>query len=104
MLFSCVGVGCFVGDVVWFRTCALAPVPACGFAIYTHRCRAGFDSTSAAKSSILFASYKTGNLAGTTKKSGTIWAFGKAGRVDTICISLLRDVGPTAKKMYLPDR
>ena len=24
VLRACVGVGCFVGDVVWFRTCALA--------------------------------------------------------------------------------
>ena len=35
------------------------------------------------------------------KKSGTV-AFGK-GKVDTICISLLRDVGPTAQKLYLSD-
>ena len=25
VLFACVGVVCFVGDVVWFKTCALAP-------------------------------------------------------------------------------
>ena len=30
-------------------------------------------------------------------------AFAKAGKVDTICISLLRDVGPTAKWLYLSD-
>ena len=35
VLFACVGVVCFVGDVVWFRTCALAPVPACGLATHT---------------------------------------------------------------------
>ena len=64
----------------------------------------GFDSMSPAKGSIRFASHRMGNLVGTTEKSGTVGAVGKAGWVDTICISLLRDVGPTAKKLYLSDR
>ena len=34
-LCACVGVVCFVGDVLWFRTCALAPATACGFAAHT---------------------------------------------------------------------
>ena len=33
--------------------------------------------------------------------NGTVGAFGETGKVDTICISLFRDVGPTAKKLYL---
>ena len=101
VLFACVGVVCFVGDVVWFRTCALAPAPACGLAAHTD-VGPGFDSTSPAKS-IRSASHRTGNLAGTTGKSGTVGAFGKAGRVDTICMPL-RDVGPTAEKLYLSDQ
>ena len=92
----------FVGDVMWFRTCALAPAPECGLAVHTD-VGPGFDSTSPAKS-IRFASHRTGNLAGTTEKSGAVGAFSKAGRVDTICITLLRDVGPTAKKLYLSDQ
>ena len=68
LLFACVGVKCCVGVAVWFRTCELAPVPACGLAAQTD-VGPGFDSTS----------------------------FGKAGRVDTICIPK-RDVGPTAEK------
>ena len=45
---------------------------------------------------------RTRNLAGTTEKSGAMGAFGKAGRIDIICIPL-RDVGPTAEKLYLSD-
>ena len=40
-----------------------------------------------------------GNLTGETEMSGTMAAFDKAGNVDTICI-LLRDVDPTAEKLY----
>ena len=43
-----------------------------------------------------------GNLTGKTEKSGTVGAFDKAGNVDTICI-LLRDVDPTAEKLYRSD-
>ena len=39
------------------------------------------------KSEIRFARHRTGYLASKTK---TVGAFGKAGKVDTICISLLR--------------
>ena len=39
------------------------------------------------------------NLTGKTEKGDTVGAFDKAGNVGTICI-LLRDVDPTAKKMY----
>ena len=42
-------------------------------------------------------------MVGKTKKNGTVGAFGKAGKGDTICISLLRDVSLTAKKLYLSD-
>ena len=49
LLFACVGVECCVGVAVWFRTCALAPAPACGFAAHTE-VGPGFDSTSPAKS------------------------------------------------------
>ena len=48
VLRACVGIVCFVGDVVWFRACTLA---VCDFAAHT--------------------------------------------KVDTICTSLLSDVGPT---------
>ena len=58
---------CFVGDTVWFRTYALAPAPACGFAAHAEVGH-GFDSTSPAKSSIRFASHWTRNLAGKPKK------------------------------------
>ena len=95
LLFACVGVECCVGVAVWFRTCALAPAPAYGLAAHTD-VGPGFDSTSPAKS------IRTGDLAGITEKSGAVGAFGKAGRVDTICIQL-RDVGPTAEKLYLSD-
>ena len=101
LLFAFVGVECCVGVAVWFRTCALAPAPACGLAAHTD-VGPGFDSTSPAKS-IRSASHRTGNLAGMTEKSGAVGAFGKAGRVDTICIPL-RDVGPTAEKLYLSDQ
>ena len=93
---------CYVGDLVWFRACALAPAPACGLVAHTevgHR----FVSTSPDKSSIRFASHKSGNLAGKTEKRGTVRAFGNAGGVDTICIPLMRDIDPTAKKLYLLD-
>ena len=81
--------------VMWFRTCALAPAPACGLAAHTN-VGPGFDSMSSAKS-IHSTSHRTGNLADTTEKSGAVGAFRKAGEVDTICIPL-RDVGTTAKK------
>ena len=97
-MYSCVVY--FVGDVVWFRTCALAPALACGFAAHTEF-EPGFDSASPAKSR--FSLPPDGKLAGKTKKNGTVGAFDKAGRVDTSCISLLRDVSPTAKKLYLSD-
>ena len=84
VLFAYVGVVCFVGDVVSFRTCALAPAPACGLAAHTG-VGPGFDSTSPAKS-IRSASHRTGYLADTTEKSGAVGAFVKAGGVDTICI------------------
>ena len=45
------------GDVVWFRTCALATAPACGLATHTD-VGPEFDSTSPAKS-IRFASHRT---------------------------------------------
>ena len=70
LLFACVGVECCVGVAVWFRTCALAPAPACGLAAHTD-VGPGFDSPSPAKS-IRSASHRTGNLAGTTEKSG-VW-------------------------------
>ena len=35
VLRACVGVVCFVGDVLWFLTCALAPAPVCGFSAHT---------------------------------------------------------------------
>ena len=38
-------------------------------------------------------------MADTTEKSGAVGAFDQAGRVDIICIPL-RDVGPTAEKLY----
>ena len=63
VLRACLGVGYFVGDVVWFRTCTLALAPTCS-------------------------------------SFATAGAFGKAGKFDTICISVM-DVGPTAKKLYL---
>ena len=87
VLRACMGVVSFVSDVVWFRTCALAPAPVCRFAAHTE-VRPGFDSTSPAKSNVCFVRHRTGNLAGQPKKSGTVGAFGKAGNVDTICISL----------------
>ena len=71
------------------------------FAVHTD-VRPGFDSTSPAKSKFRFASHRTGNLAGKTKKSGTVGAFDNTGGLDTICI-LLKDVDPTAEKLYLPD-
>ena len=92
VLRACVGVVCFVGDVVWFRTCTLVPAPACGFAAHTE-VGPRFDTTSPANSKIRFASHQTGNMAGKTKV-----------KVNTIRISLLRDVGPTAKKMYISDQ
>ena len=41
-------------------------------------------------------------IIGKTEKSGTVGAFDKAGSVDTICI-LLKDVDPTAEKLYRSD-
>ena len=67
VLFACVGVLCFVGDVVWFRTCTLAPVPACGLAAHTN-VGLGFDSTSPAKS-IRSARHRTGKTAGAFGKT-----------------------------------
>ena len=90
VLFAYVGVVL----VMWFRTCALAP--ACSLAAHTE-VGPGFDSTSPAKS-------RTGNFAGKTEKRGMVGAFGKAGGVDTICIPLMRDVDPIAKKLYLSDQ
>ena len=86
LLFARVGVECCVGVGVCSRTCALAPAPACGLAAPTD-VGPGFDSTSPAKS-IHSDSHRTGNLAGTTEKNGTLIAFDKAGKVDTICIPL----------------
>ena len=63
LLFACVGVECCVDVAVWFRACALAPAPACGFAAHTD-VGPGFDSTSPAKSRYRFASHRTGNLTG----------------------------------------
>ena len=57
LLFACVGVECCVDIAVWFRTCALAPAPACGPAAHTD-VGPGFDSTSPAKS-IRSASHRT---------------------------------------------
>ena len=54
LLFVCVGVECYVGVAVCFKTCALAPAPACGLATYSD-VGPEFDSTSPAKS-IRFAS------------------------------------------------
>ena len=77
LLRACVSVVCFVSDVVWFRTCALAFVPVCDFAAHTE-VGPGLDSTSLAKSRIRFARHWTGNLTGKpNKKSGTVGAFGK---------------------------
>ena len=42
------------------------------------------------------------NLTGKTEKNGTVEAFDKAGNVGTISI-LLRDVDPTAEKLYRSD-
>ena len=92
VLFACVGVVCFVGDVVWFRTCALAPAPACGLAAHTD-VGPVLGSTSPR---FRFTSHRTGNLAGKTEKSGPVGAFDKAGGVDTLCI-LLKDGNPTAE-------
>ena len=89
LLFACVGVECCIGVAVWFRTCALAPATACGLAAHTD-VGPGFDSTSPAKSRFRFASHRTGNLSGKTENSDdAVGAFGKTGRVDTICISLI---------------
>ena len=79
LLFACVGVECCVGVAVWFRTCALAPAPACGLAAHTDVDR------------YRLASHRAGNLTGKTEKSGTMGAFNKAGFVDTICILLDAD-------------
>ena len=98
LLFACVGVECCVGVAVWFRTCALAPAPACRLAAHTD-VRPGSDSTSPAKSRFRFAGHRMGNLSGKTEKSGTVGAFDKAASVDTICI-LLKDVDLTAEKLY----
>ena len=67
----------------------------------THQCQAWIRLDIPAKSNGS-ASHRTGNLTGTTEKSDAAGVFGKAGRVDTICIPL-RDVGPTAEKLYLLD-
>ena len=64
--------------------------------------RPGFDLTSPAKN-IRSASHRMGNLASTTEKSGAVGAFGKARRVDTICIPL-RDVGPTAENCIFREK
>ena len=93
LLFACVGVECCVGVAVWFRTCALAPAPACGLAAHTD-VGPGFDSMSPAKSRFGLASHRAGNLTGKTEKSGTVGAFDKASFVDTI--SILWDVDSTA--------
>ena len=66
VLFVCVIVVCFVGDVVWFRTCALAPATTCGLAAHTD-VGPGFDSTSPAKST-RSAMHKTGSLAARQKR------------------------------------
>ena len=68
VLRACVGVVCFICEVVMFRTCALAPAPACGFAVHTEVWPV-FDSTSPAKSKICFARHRAGNLAGKTKRA-----------------------------------
>ena len=80
---------------MWFRTCALAPAPACCFAAHTD-VRPDLDSRSPAKSRFRFASHRTGNLAGKTEKNGTVGD-------DAICI-FLKDVDPTAEKLYISDR
>ena len=54
------------------------------------------------KSIFRFASHRTRNLARKTEKSGTVGAYDKAGGVDTICIPL-KDVDPTAEKLYPSD-
>ena len=98
--FACVGVVCYVCDVVQnmcTSNCSRMR-PCC-----THRNRAWVRPTSPAKSSIRFASQRTRNLAGKTEKRGTVGAFGKAGGVDRICIPLMMDVDPTAIKLYLSD-
>ena len=60
LLFVCVGVECCVGFAVWFRTCALAPAPACGFAAQID-IGPGFDSSSPAKSRFRLASHRAGS-------------------------------------------
>ena len=78
------------------------PAPACGLAEHTD-VGPGFDSASPAKSRFRFARHRTGNLTGKTEKCGTVGAFDKADSVDPICI-LLKDVNPTAKKLYRSDQ
>ena len=51
---ACVG----VGDVVWFRKCALTSAPACGFAAHTE-VGPEIDSTFPIKRKIRFASHRT---------------------------------------------
>ena len=85
LLFACVGVDCCVGVAVWFKTCALAPAPACGLAAHTD-VGPVFDSTSPTKSRCRLASHRAGNLIDKIEKSGTVGAFDKAGFVDIICI------------------
>ena len=36
LLFACVGVKCRVSVAVLFKTCALAPAPACGLAVHSY--------------------------------------------------------------------
>ena len=48
LLFASVGVECCVGVAVWFRTCTLAPAPACGLAAHID-VGPGFDTTSSVK-------------------------------------------------------
>ena len=87
VLRACVGVVCFVGDVVWFRrTCALAPAPACGFVAHT-KVGPALDPTYPAKSNIRFGRHWTGNLAGKPKKCDAVGAFGKAGKAGKLYLS-----------------
>ena len=86
----------FFGVGVSFACLCVWLVMWCGSEHLHTPVRPGVDSTSPAKSKIRFAGHRTGNLASKTKKSDTVGAFGKAGKVDTICISLLRYVGPTS--------